>query len=660
MLPPTVVGTRGSATHVAVHVVHGDPVEVWVELEDGQRRDDVTPQDVWVEPQTIDGVLIGRATLALPADLPLGWHVLHARSGERSCTTTLVVVPRLLEPATAPPGSHGWGVMAQLYQLRSATSWGIGDLGDLAGLVLWSAESLGCDFVLVNPLHAAEPIAPMTASPYLPSTRRFVHPIYLRVAEIPEVDALPAQQRATIAKLGDELRVRSEEAGLLDRDAAWTAKRAALTLIHGASLTPERQEAFDAYRLREGAALRTFAQWCALAETYGPDTTAWPEELRDVDGPAVATATGPGTELAGLVDWHEWLQWQLDQQLEAVQAVARAAGMRIGVIHDLAVGVHPEAADAWTLRHVLVDGCAVGAPPDPFNQLGQNWSQPPWNPDALAEAGYAPFRDMLRAALGHAGGLRIDHVIGLFRSWWIPAGFGAADGVYVRQDHAALVGIVMLEAVRAGAVIIGEDLGVVEPWVRDYLAERGVLGTSISWFEKGWSGEPLAPEHWREACLATLGTHDLPPTAGYLRGEHLRLREELGLLTRPLEEERARDEAERSAVVSALHAAGLLPSTLSLRSIQDDDAALDQTLVALHAWLASTPCRLIGVTLADLVGDRRAVNQPGTDQEYPNWRLPLTDGAGRVVLLEELTGSGDDAIPARVAGVLAGQPDPEV
>ncbi len=660
MLPPTVVAEQGSVIQVPVHVVHGDPVDVWVELENGERRDDVVPQDVWVEPQTVDGVLTGRATVALPSDLPLGWHLLHARSGERSCTSTLISVPRVLDPASAPPGSRGWGLMAQLYQLRSTTSWGTGDLGDLAGLALWSAESLGCDFVLVNPLHAAEPVPPLTSSPYLPSTRRFAHPIYLRVADIHELDALPTAERATVAALGDTVRVRPDEAELLDRDAAWTAKRAALELIYQVPLSPSRQEDFDAFRRREGAALPAFAQWCALAETYGSDVTAWPEDLNTVDGPGVATATGPGTKLADLVGFYEWLQWQLDQQLEAVQASARAAGMRIGVIHDLAVGVHPEAADAWTLAEVLVRGCSVGAPPDPFNQLGQNWSQPPWNPDALAEAGYGPFRDMVRATLRHSGGLRIDHVIGLFRSWWIPNGFGAAAGVYVRQDHATLVGIVLLEAMRAGALVIGEDLGVVEPWVRDYLAERGVLGTSISWFEKGWSGEPLDPAHWREACMGTLGTHDLPPTAGYLRGEHLRVRDELGLLTRPREEEQAVDEADRSAVISALHEAGLLPSSVSLGSLQDDDAALEQTLVALHAWLARTPCRLIGVTLADLVGDRQAVNQPGTDQEYPNWRVPLTNREGRGVLLEELVTSDVDALPARVAAALETPTDPGV
>jgi 4-alpha-glucanotransferase len=300
--------------------------------------------------------------------------------------------------------------------------------------------------------------------------------------------------------------------------------------------------------------------------------------------------------------------------------------MAVGVVHELAVGVHPEGADTWALQGVLARGVSVGAPPDAFNQVGQDWSQPPWRPDALAEAGYAPYRDMLRTVLRHAGGLRVDHVLGLFRLWWVPNGAGPAAGTYVRYDHEALVGILCLEAHRAGAFVVGEDLGTVEPWVRDYLRERGVLGTSILWFEKDEQGRPLRPEQWRELCLGTVTTHDLPPTAGYLAGEHIDLRERLGLLTRPVEEEMAVDEADRAAVLDLLRELGLLA----------DDATERETVEALHRFLTWTPCRLLGVSLSDAVGDRRAQNQPGTSDEYPNWRLPLADGAGQPVLLEDL------------------------
>ena len=306
--------------------------------------------------------------------------------------------------------------------------------------------------------------------------------------------------------------------------------------------------------------------------------------------------------------------------------MARDAGMPVGVVHDLAVGVHPDGADTWALGDALARDVTAGAPPDAFNQQGQDWSQPPWRPDQLAALGYAPYRDMLRTVLRHAGALRVDHIIGLFRLWWVPRGHGPAQGTYVRYDHEALVGILALEAARAGAFVVGEDLGTVEPWVRDYLRERGILGTSILWFEKDGEGRPLPPEAWRELCLATVTTHDLPPTAGYLAGEHIDIRERLGLLTRPVAEEAEVDAADREAVLDALR---------DLKLLEESPTERDK-VEALHRFLALTPARLIGVALADAVGDRRAMNQPGTSTEYPNWRLPLADGVGQPVLLEDL------------------------
>jgi len=300
--------------------------------------------------------------------------------------------------------------------------------------------------------------------------------------------------------------------------------------------------------------------------------------------------------------------------------------MALGIMHDLAVGVHPEGADAWALRDVLATGASVGAPPDMYNQQGQDWSQPPWHPEGLARAAYRPYRDMLRTVLRHAGAIRIDHVIGLFRLWWVPLGNSAKDGAYVRYDHDALVGILALEAHRAGAVVIGEDLGTVEPWVRDYLAERGILGTSVLWFEQEHDSRPRPPEAYRELVLATVTTHDLPPTAGYLAGEHVTLRNRLGLLSKPVAEVRAQAEVERNHMLDALRERGLL----------GHDASEREVVEALHRWVAATPSVLLGVSLVDAVGERRAQNQPGTDREYPNWKVPLADGTGGLVLIEDL------------------------
>ena len=236
---------------------------------------------------------------------------------------------------------------------------------------------------------------------------------------------------------------------------------------------------------REGQSLDDFATWCALAEEYGNDWHQWPEDLQHPASPAVADFAA---EHADAVDFHRWLQWQLDDQLTAAQATAVQAGMELGVMHDLAVGVDPNGADAWALQDVLALGVTAGAPPDEFNQLGQDWSQPPWRPDQLVDHAYEPFRALVNAVLRHAGGVRIDHIIGLFRLWWIPKGAPPTDGTYVRYDHEAMIGVVALEAHRAGAVVVGEDLGTVEPWVRDYLRERGLFGTSILWFEADRDG----------------------------------------------------------------------------------------------------------------------------------------------------------------------------
>ncbi len=513
-----------------------------------------------------------------------------------------------------------WGLMTQLYSVRSRTSWGIGDFGDLAALGQWGAE-LGAQFVLVNPLHAAEPVPPVEDSPYLPTSRRYLNPLYVRVTDLPELADLPATDRARMTALGAGPFDDAE--GLLDRQASYAAKLAALDLLHTVPRSAEREQAYAAFRDREGTELRQFATWCALAEDLHGEE--WPAELRDPASPTVAAAA---ERLADRVDFFVWLQWVADQQLGAAQAAAHDAGMSIGLVTDLAVGVHPAGAEVWTLGPALARGLTVGAPPDAFNQLGQDWSQPPWRPDVLAELGYAPYRAVLRAALRHAGGLRIDHVMGLFRLWCIPEGATAAEGAYLRYDHEAMVSILLLEAERAGAFVVGEDLGVVEPFVRDYLAGRGVLGTSILWFEMD-GDRPRPPESWRELCLATVTTHDLPPTAGYLAGEHVRLRDSLGLLTRTVEEELAVTERERETFLAELRARDLLA----------DGATEEETVAALHELLTRSPSRLLGVAVTDLVGDHRTQNQPGTHREYPNWRIPLTGPDGEDLYLEDLPAS---------------------
>jgi len=622
-LPSVMVVREGETPQVPVHVQDGDPVEVWLELdaEVGGGRRDVDQLDLYTPPRTVDGRQVGRATFQLPGDLPLGWHTMRAAGPSGPAWCYVVVVPVRLELPAALRDRRAWGFMAQLYSVRSKQSWGVGDLADVGEIAWLAARRCGADFLLINPVHAAEPAGPMTVSPYLPTTRRFVNPLYLRVEDIRETAYLSAADRALVEWAAESVQSMDDD-GLIDRDAAWNAKRTALEVVYAAPRSTARQAAFDAFRAGQGEGLEAFGLWSALTEVYGA-ADHWPAGSRD---PSSAFVRGARTELAARIDLYCWLQWVADDQLAAAQHAAREGGMSIGIMQDLAVGVHPSGADVWAHGDVLATGVGVGAPPDMYNQQGQNWSQPPWHPDAVARAGYVPYRDMLRTVLRHAGAIRIDHVIGLFRLWWIPAGAGADEGAYVKYDHEALIGILCLEAARAGALVIGEDLGVFEPWVCDYLTDRGILGTSVLWFEKDSAGAPRPPEAYRSLALATVTTHDLPPTAGYLAEEHVALRESLGLLTEPVQVVRRAAREERMAMLAALAERGLIGPDPSEREVVE----------ALYRFVLATPARLVGVSLADAVGERRAQNQPGTDTEYPNWKIPLADGSGRLVGVEDL------------------------
>jgi 4-alpha-glucanotransferase len=546
--------------------------------------------------------------------------------------------------AVAPwPRRRSWGFAVQLYSVRSRGSWGHGDLRDLADLAAWSGTALGADFVLVNPLHAAEPTVPISPSPYLAMTRRHLSPLYLRIEDVPEYARLGAGDRARVDALGAPLRAASRTAALIDRDAVWAAKRAALEIIRAAGLSPERYAELDAFRARYADAVQDWATWCAIAEVHGPDWRTWPAALADPRSPEVAALR---QARADRVEFHAWLQWLTAEQAAAAQRTARQAGMSIGVISDLAVGAHPGGADAWARQDVIVTGMSVGAPPDEFNQRGQDWTLPPWHPGWLAALAGQPLAELIAATTRNAGGLRIDHVMGLARLWWIPGGMAPGQGTYVRYDHELIGDVLCAEAARARALAIGEDLGTVEPWLRDFLADRRVLGTSMLWFERRQDGTPRPPGGWRRGCLATVGTHDMPPAATFLTGEQVTIRAELGLLTEPEADERAAARAEMDGWLAMLAREGLLGEPAGGAGVRPEEFT-----VALYGFLARTPAMLIGVSLAEAVGERRPQNLPGTVNEYPNWRIPLADGEGAPVLLEELPAhEGVRAVAEAVSG----------
>ena len=372
--------------------------------------------------EPVDGEVTLESGEQATGEVPLGYHRLA--DGRE-----LIVTPRRL-----PPVTPAWGWMLQLYALHSPGSWGIGDLGDLREFAKGSA-ALGAGVLLVNPVQAITPARPVQRSPYSPSSRRFANPLYLRVTDTEAFRRADARTRATVERLAP-----APGAELIDYDTVWTAKLTALEHLwaggNGQAVPDD---------------LRDFATFCALAERHGADWRTWPAGLRRPDGPDIAAAS---KELGARVSFHAWLQRLCSQQLDDARA---ASDVRI--VHDLPVGVDPAGADAWALQDVLASDVTVGAPPDAFSQQGQDWNLPPWRPDRLAAAGYRPFRDVIRSVLAHADGIRVDHIAGLWRLWWIPPGRPASEGTYVEYDADALLGILALEAHRAGAIVVGEEIG---------------------------------------------------------------------------------------------------------------------------------------------------------------------------------------------------------
>ena len=540
---------------------------------------------------------------APPTSLPLGYHWLHTETGRRR----LIVSPGT---CVLPPRPQ-WGWTTQLYATRSRRSWGMGDLADLGELAALAANQ-GAGFVLVNPLHAGGSTSVdvrQQPSPYFPSSRRFYSPLYLAVPEIAGAGEALGGRLDELAAVGAAL----NDDRLIDRDAVWRLKRAALREIFdrtGAANSTDLAQ----WRRAKGSSVEDFAAWCVLSERLGGDWREWPSVARRPDGPAVRALRDEALDdLAFVV----WLQWQAERQL-------RAAGAPIQVLQDLPVGVDPAGADAWAYQDVLALDVTVGAPPDPFNRGGQDWGLPPFVPWRLREAHYEPFIEAVHATMALAGGLRIDHVMGLFRLWWIPEGMAATDGGYVRYPADDLLDIVALESVRAGAPVVGEDLGTVEPGVRDQLAQRSVLSYRLLWFEK----EP--PAQWPVRALAAVDTHDLPTVPGMWDGSDLEDQRAAGL--------DADEDATRRLRELLIERGGIAPG-----------ASVEDAIAAAYRLLARAPCLLRAATLEDALGEPVRPNIPGTE-DRANWSRALA------VPLDEFA---EHAGIVRIAGLLGGGGDAE-
>ncbi|MGH8998948.1 MAG: 4-alpha-glucanotransferase [Acidimicrobiia bacterium] len=524
-----------------------------------------------------DGGSAGPLT-AIPGDLGFGYHTLVRRHDGR--TVTLITSPGRCH---LPGDLRTWGWAIQLYAARSRDSWGMGDLGDLRRLAEWSAAH-GAGMALVNPLHANIPGGEQP-SPYYPSSRCFLNPIYLRVEDVPGA----ADAGADLSGLAGAGRALNGERRV-DREAVRKLKGDALDRIWERFRSAGGDDAFERFRVDGRDALFRYAVHCTLSESLDGPWPGWPEEYRRPESPAVDRFAD---DHADRVAYHQWLQWCTNVQL------AHAGAGGVDVMSDLAIGVDPAGADAWLWQDAMALDMRVGAPPDEFNTRGQDWSIPPFDPWRIRLVGYEPYIRTLRAGFRGGGALRFDHVMGLFRLFWIPPEAASpAEGTYVAYRFGELLDILALESHRAGAYVVGEDLGTVEDYMRNELAERDVLSYRLLWFE------PTPPSDYPAKALAAVTTHDLPTVAGLWSGADLDEQRKLGL--EPNEEATAAMKERFGALLGA----------------GDDEPAAD-VVVGAYGALAQASSMILTATLDDALAVEERPNVPGTVDERPNWSIAL-------------------------------------
>ncbi|MDH5207139.1 MAG: malto-oligosyltrehalose synthase [Burkholderiaceae bacterium] len=584
----------------------------------------------------VDGTAYRVCEIELDVALPIGYHRLELKTRFRPLATArLILVPdHCYQPEIAAGDGRAWGPAVQLYALRSERNWGIGDFTDLRVLVeQWAAR--GADIVGVNPLHALFLAEPERASPYSASSRLFLNPLYLDVESVPdyaECEAAREQVRAPPFQMW--LRP-LRDAELVDYAGVAGPKRAILeTLFAHFSERHLRQNTgrgrdFRAYVQAQGLPLRRFALFEALHEHFAAgssrigDWRRWPAPYRNPDSRETkrfAREHGPR------IEFFSYLQWQCELQLDAVQAEARARGLEVGLYRDLAVSVEAAGADAWAQQSLYASGVAIGAPPDDFSPHGQNWGLAPFLPEQLGDAAFDPWIETLRRNMRSAGALRIDHVMALWRLFWVPADAGAEHGTYVEYPHAALLGILALESVRNRCVVIGEDLGTVPVEVRATMQQMGILSYRLLMFEREPDGEFKAPSAYPPAALAAFASHDLPTLAGYWAGRDLALRADLDLYP----DATARDAhvvtraEDRVRLLRLLDRESLLPAGMTV-SPAAVPTMPPELACAVHSLLARSPARFALVQLEDVLGQLDQVNLPGADVDrHPNWRRKLS------------------------------------
>lgn len=509
---------------------------------------------------------------ALPSDLPIGRHWL--RPLDQGPDTLLLVRPRHCHH---PAGMRASALAVQAYAARSRESWGIGDFRDLGRLGRW-AQDQGIDLLALSPLHAPSPGDDPQPSPYYPSSRRHLNPLHLYIEDVPG-----ARLDSRVGELAERARALLDDRRI-DRTAAWALKREALERLFAARGTTIDTDLAQ-YRQGEGPDLDRWATFCAISEVHPGTWRDWPTELQHPDNPAVARFASDNRER---VRFHSWLQWLADEQLRELSAT-------VPLVTDLAVGVDPGGADAWVDQDLLALDARIGAPPDDFAVEGQDWGLPPSIPHMLRADGYETFARTVRANLRYGAGIRIDHILGLFRLYWVPPGGDARSGAYVRMPADELLAVLAIESARAGSFVVGEDLGTVEAGVREQLAALGVLGTRLLWFED----DP--PSEWPAGVAGAVTTHDLPTIAGAWTGEDSRQRREAGL-----------DDAGGEVFAERLR-----------QVVGEGEHNVSEVVTAAHRAVAHSPVELAIGDLDDVLGVTERPNMPGTVEEWPNWSIAL-------------------------------------
>ena len=572
----------------------------------------------------------GRFCFDLPSGIDVGYHSLRLtvgiRGSERAAEQRLIVVPPSCPRADAKlRRQRVYGLTANLYTVRSERNWGVGDLTDLADLVSWCGE-LGAAFVGINPLHALRNEGG-DISPYSPVSRLYRNTLYIDVDAVPELAHSPEAREimASGAFLRDRERLR--RAARLDYHVVAELKRAVLERLHrtfraraAADPSDKRARGYRAFLEREGELLRHFATFSAIEESLATASgrpaswREWPEELRDPRSDAVARFRD---EHAEAVDLHQWLQFEMDCQLAGIAKRAGKSGLPIGLYQDLAIGTSPDGSDVWMFPGLFLDGASVGAPPDPYSAEGQNWGLPPIDPRALLDDRYEYWVRLVRSALRHSGALRMDHVMGLFRQFWIPAGRSGRDGAYVRFPERDLLGILALEATRAGALVVGEDLGTVPEEVPPALEKWGLLSSKVLYFERAKDGSFQPSASYARDSLATANTHDMPTIAGLWSGRDVELRRAVGLIggREVAQAERERTK-EKARLLERLAAEGILD--------EGYEPEVGELRDAVHAFLRRTASWLVGISLDDIMLEKEPVNVPGVGPEkFPSWTRRL-------------------------------------